>query len=684
MPTANPAAHQTTRGFPLSRRILPVTSVNEADRTVNLVWTSGAMVRRFDWYENRFYLEDLPIENADLTRLQSGTAPFLNTHDSSDLDSVLGVVQSAAVEGPQGTAVVRMSKRPDVEPIFQDMVDQILRNISLGAMTSVMVMIPPGAEGNIDWIYRALAWQPYELSLVPVNADMGAVTRAEGPREGVNLYPCEFSERGAGLPNGASASQRNQGVVMPPENEPQTPAASTAAPQAAVIAAPAATARAFEAPNVQEATHQAGVQAERARQNEIRASVRASTLENKETLIEGFVTRDAPIDAVRAEILRLMAERNAASTQQPRIETVVDQGDTRREAMLDALMHRVNPKRKLSDTGREYAGMNLREMCRSSLEAAGVSTRGMQVREMAGIALGMVQRGGYNSTSDLPFVFGNVIGRTMRESYQAAPKTFTSWARQGTLNDFRPATRVMVDGAIKLEKVNEAGEYKYASLTDGGETIQLATYGKIVAFTRQMIINDDLSALQRVPLFFGRAAANMESDMVYGVLLGNANMSDGKPIFHAAHTNLGQAAAIGIDSLTAGRAAIRLQKAPGDGSTLNLTPKTLLVPAALETVAFQYTSSQYTPNAANQQNPFQGSLTPVVESRLDAASATSWYLMADSGLIDTVEFAYLEGEEGLYTEQWLDSDVDGLKFKGRLDFAAKAIDYRGMYKNPGQ
>ena len=42
-----------------------------------------------------------------------------------------------------------------------------------------------------------------------------------------------------------------------------------------------------------------------------------------------------------------------------------------------------------------------------------------------------------------------------------------------------------------------------------------------------------------------------------------------------------------------------------------------------------------------------------------------------------------DGEEGLYTESRLGFDVDGVEVKGRLDFAAKAIDWRGMYQDPG-
>ena len=73
----------------------------------------------------------------------------------------------------------------------------------------------------------------------------------------------------------------------------------------------------------------------------------------------------------------------------------------------------------------------------------------------------------------------------------------------------------------------------------------------------------------------------------------------------------------------------------------------------------------------------------VVEPRLDANSATAWYLAADTSQIDTVEYCYLEGNSGVYIETRQGFDVDGMEIKARLDFAAKAIDFRGLYKNVG-
>jgi hypothetical protein len=76
-------------------------------------------------------------------------------------------------------------------------------------------------------------------------------------------------------------------------------------------------------------------------------------------------------------------------------------------------------------------------------------------------------------------------------------------------------------------------------------------------------------------------------------------------------------------------------------------------------------------------------LIPVVEPRLDAASATAWYLIADPAQVDTVEYCYLEGQQGVYIETKQGFEIDGVEIKARMDFGAAAIDYRGLQKSAG-
>jgi hypothetical protein len=271
----------------------------------------------------------------------------------------------------------------------------------------------------------------------------------------------------------------------------------------------------------------------------------------------------------------------------------------------------------------------------------------------------------------------------LRQAYEAAPRTFQAWARQSTAPDFKSMSRVNLSDAPAMESVNENGEFKRGAITDGKETYQLATVGKIIGLTRQAIINDDLSAFTRIPAMFAMAAANYESDIVYGILIANAALADGVALFHANHNNLtGTGTAISVTSLGVGRTMMRKQITP-KGAVMNLRPRFLLVPAALETIAAQYVSQQYVAAKSSDFNPFAGQLEVISEARLDANSATAWYLAADNASIDTIEYCYLEGQNGVYIETRQGFDVDGMEIKARLDFAAKAIDYRGLYKNNG-
>jgi hypothetical protein len=159
-------------------------------------------------------------------------------------------------------------------------------------------------------------------------------------------------------------------------------------------------------------------------------------------------------------------------------------------------------------------------------------------------------------------------------------------------------------------------------------------------------------------------------------------MRDGVALFHATHNNLaGSNSAINITSLGAGRAAIRKQKGLDAAMTLNLAPRFLIVGPDLETIAQQQTSAEYVPDVPGNVNPFKGTLTPVVDAQI--TSATNWFLATDPNLGNTVEYSFLEGQEGVYTEQRVGFEVDGIEIKARLDFAAKALDWRGLYKNNG-
>jgi phage major head subunit gpT-like protein len=201
----------------------------------------------------------------------------------------------------------------------------------------------------------------------------------------------------------------------------------------------------------------------------------------------------------------------------------------------------------------------------------------------------------------------------------------------------------------------------------------------------QVLINDDLDAFTRIPAMYGTAIATLESDVVWAIITANAAMADGVALFHATHKNLaGTGAALSVTSVGEGRASMAKQTGLDKKTVLNIRPAYLVVPASLELAAEQLIAQNLVPAKTGDVVPQSiRTLTPIAEPRLDAVSLTAWYLAASPAQIDTVEFAYLEGQQGAYIDTRNGFDVDGVEIKCRLDFGAKAIDWRGLYKNAG-
>jgi hypothetical protein len=318
------------------------------------------------------------------------------------------------------------------------------------------------------------------------------------------------------------------------------------------------------------------------------------------------------------------------------------------------------------------------DIARACLEHAGVKARGMD--KMALVAAAFTHTG-----SDFPLLLANVAEKAMMKGYDEAEETFQLWTASGTLGDFKPGKRVDLNTFPSLAKVEDGGEYSYATLGDRGEQVQLATYGKMFSLTRQTIINDDLNAFTKIPRRMGRAAIRTIGDLVYAILNSNPAMADGTALFHANHKNLLTAAAITTAGIDAMRVAMATQK---EGpATLNIRLAQILVPMALEGTAKVVRDSEFEVAAAARNNTVpnsvRGTFEVISDARLDAASATSWYGTASKDVNDTIEVSYLDGNQSPTLEQQNGWNVDGVEFKVRMDAGVKALDYRTLAKNPG-
>lgn len=374
-----------------------------------------------------------------------------------------------------------------------------------------------------------------------------------------------------------------------------------------------------------------------------------------------------------AKLLAHMA-KDASPVAGTRVVTIEDERDKFRAGVSNAILARGGLAKQ--DTANQYRGYSLFEIARSSLEMTGMKTGGMNKMDL--VAAAFTHTGG-----DFTHLLANVAEKAMMKGYDEAEETFQKWTATGVLPDFKAAKRADLNTFPGLLEVAEGAEYKYADIGDRGETIQLATYGRRFSITRQAIINDDLDSFSKVPRRMGRAAIRTVGNLVYAVLTGNPKMADGVDLFHADHKNLLDAAAISTASVDAMRVAMAKQT---DGNaTLNIRLAHLLVPVALEGTARVVAESEYEVGASAKNNTVpnsvRGTFDVISDARLDAVSATKWYGSANSGMHDTIEVAYLDGNQAPTLEQQAGWAVDGVEFKVRLDAGVKALDYRTLAKN---
>lgn len=177
---------------------------DEQKRTFDMVWTTGATVRRRSWMDGPYDEELIVTGNSvRLDRLNAG-APFLNSHDGWDLTGVIGSVvpKSARIEKGVGIATVQMSRRDDVAGILQDIKDGIIRNISVGYRVHAIEKMERD-DGKVP-LWRITDWEPLELSAVPIPADPGAQIRGDR-KTNLPTYPCQVRQLGG---SGAMARMR--------------------------------------------------------------------------------------------------------------------------------------------------------------------------------------------------------------------------------------------------------------------------------------------------------------------------------------------------------------------------------------------------------------------------------------------------------------------------------------------
>ncbi|WP_342270608.1 phage major capsid protein [Rickettsia endosymbiont of Orchestes rusci] len=160
---------------------MPVLNIEETrNRRFWITFSSEEPAERFYGLE----ILDHKHGSVQLDWLNSGSAPLLLDHDTT---KQIGVIEAAELTGDgKARAKVRFSKSALAESIYQDVLDGIRSNISVGyRYLQTDIVLEKEAKGSKPAVFRIKAWEPLEISVVSIPADptVGIGRSKEKPAE---------------------------------------------------------------------------------------------------------------------------------------------------------------------------------------------------------------------------------------------------------------------------------------------------------------------------------------------------------------------------------------------------------------------------------------------------------------------------------------------------------------------
>lgn len=318
------------------------------------------------------------------------------------------------------------------------------------------------------------------------------------------------------------------------------------------------------------------------------------------------------------------------------------------------------------------------------------------------------------TTSDFPYLFGDIIDRQLLANYQETPATYRNYCRIAQVADFRTVKRFAINGSeAVLAQVEQQGEYPESKLSDLLYSYSVQKYGRSIPFAWEAMVNDDLDALKDIPARFGKAARRSEEKFATQLFV-DANGPHAS--FYTGGNKNQVIVANGAKSANPALSIVALQDAytvlknmkDTEGEPIVIEAVELVVPPALEVTANNIlNSTEIWLNAANttldqsvhtvnwmrdRVHLNVNSYIPIVAS--SANGSTSWFLFANpSSQRPALEMGFLRGHPepevfmkepnavrvgggGVVNPLDGDFDTDSLRYKVRHVFGGTREDYR--------
>lgn len=291
-------------------------------------------------------------------------------------------------------------------------------------------------------------------------------------------------------------------------------------------------------------------------------------------------------------------------------------------------------------------------------------------------------------------ILGDSITRRMLAEYAMASQA--QWrgtiAEVVSVNDFRQQKRQRFGGYPNLSIVTQGGPYpSLTSPTDEEATYSPAKRGGTEQITREMILNDDVGVIRRIPVRLARAASQTLYEFVFDFLRLNSTIYDTVALAAAGHNNNISTTALSATQLTTLRNRIKTMSDMSNGKRLGLSAKFLWVPTELEELAFQITmANRAVPDASLAAQAEPAAPNFIQKIGIEARVVDYWtdtnnyWLTADVSQTPMIEIGFVGGREE--PELFLQDQPnvgsmfshDQLTYKIRHEYGGGVVDYRGF------
>jgi phage major head subunit gpT-like protein len=690
----------------VSRRAVSASSYDAEARTVEMRLVTETPILMPGWkigIEARAYYEilDCSPSAVDLSMVAPGNCPLLDSHGRYELADMLGIVNSARLENRELIIVAGFGQSDAARSLEAEVAAQTAPPASAGY--AIQELLLERFEGDIP-VYRAVRWKLTEASFVPIAADPNA-----GVRSDHGLHPCIIQEtRAMSQSNNAGnpVTDREQllaaiadegtraavAALLPPvvtqaqTREQLLASVSDVATRAAIAALlPAPVQAAPAAPTVinpaDGARERGAVVLTAGDVLELQDQARAMGVETQVRDLLGAPnsTRAQISDAILAAAVARQSGTGGSRLAAGAGARVGDERESTHDGIRGAILHNLRRTTKVDDVpevSRQY-------MRNSLAELAAVSLGEREMPRSAADRVEVFERA-FHTTSDFPLLLSGALNTRLEDNYQVAAPVYREIASEMTFSDFRPHTVLRSGDFPQLLPVGEAGEIKFGTFGEKQETVAVGAYGIQFGLSRQLMVNDNLGAIDQVLRNQGMAVALFEEITFFAMKNVAAGLgpvlNDGATVFHAAtHGNYDAGGtAITTAALGAGRAKLRKMKNMG-GQQMGLAPAILLVSPDKETEA-EMALAQVVINDVAKANPFAGKLRLVVGGQL---TGNAWELYTAPAFGTNWTWGLLDGFKAPRLKVQDVFGQQGAKISLEHDFGCGATEFRFGYRNAG-